>query len=57
MKREEILHKIEELKSDYVRIQADLEKVTYVGGNGVQGEKVLQQIEEDIKRFRKLLEG
>jgi hypothetical protein len=55
MEREEILRKIEELKSDYVRIQADLEKLTYVGGNGERTEKVLEEIELELKRLRSLL--
>lgn len=48
--------KMEELKSDYVRIQADVEKATAVGGTVGQGEKVLQTIEEELRTLRKMLE-
>ncbi|WAA09602.1 SE1832 family protein [Fervidibacillus albus] len=54
--KEEILLKMEELKSDYVRIQADVEKATAVGGTVGQGEKVLQTIEEELRTLRKMLE-
>ncbi|WAA13988.1 SE1832 family protein [Fervidibacillus halotolerans] len=54
--REEIFQRIEELKSDYVRIQADVEKATAVGGSIGQGEKVLQNIEEELRKLRKMLD-
>ncbi|WP_420842535.1 SE1832 family protein [Fervidibacillus halotolerans] len=56
MTREEIFQRIEELKSDYVRIQADVEKATAVGGSIGQGEKVLQNIEEELRKLRKMLD-
>jgi len=52
MEREAILKRIEELKSDYVRIQADLEKLTYVGGDGKRTEDVLAEIEQELKELR-----
>ena len=57
MEREEILREMEELKSDYLRIQADLEKATYVGGDTRQGEQVLVEIEGELKRLRSILEA
>lgn len=53
--REEIEKKIAELKSDYVRIQADLEKATYVGSNTSRGEEVLTAIETELRELRQLL--
>ncbi|MFS8650399.1 MAG: SE1832 family protein [Caldibacillus sp.] len=55
MTREEIEKKIAELKSDYVRIQADLEKATYVGSNTSRGEEVLTAIETELRQLRQLL--
>lgn len=55
MKKDEIERRIVELKSDYVRLQSDLEKLTYVGRNGDQTEKVLEAIEEELKELRILL--
>jgi len=52
IEREAILKRIEELKSDYVRIQADLEKLTYVGGDGKRTEDVLAEIEQELKELR-----
>ncbi len=53
--REEIEKKIEELKSDYVRIQADLEKATYVGSSTTKGEEVLTEIEAELRNLRQML--
>src|SRR5690606_20140971 len=55
MTREEIEKKIAELKSDYVRIQSDLEKATYVGSNTSRGEEVLTAIETELRQLRQLL--
>ncbi|MCU9613373.1 SE1832 family protein [Caldibacillus lycopersici] len=57
MTKEEIQRKIEELKSDYVRLQADLEKLTFVGGNGAQTEKVLESMEIELRELRRMLEA
>ena len=53
--REEIEKKIAELKSDYVRIQADLEKATYVGSDTSRGEEILKTIETELRNLRQLL--
>ncbi|RCW77507.1 SE1832 family protein [Saliterribacillus persicus] len=45
--------KIAELKSDYVRISQDLEKLDSVGGNTENAEKQLAMIEEEISKLRK----
>ncbi|MCT2538243.1 SE1832 family protein [Aquibacillus koreensis] len=55
MNRSELEHKKSELKSDYVRIQADLEKLGSVGGNPANGEKVLKRIEEELSEVNKQL--
>ncbi|WP_186575916.1 SE1832 family protein [Aquibacillus kalidii] len=53
MSKKDIEDKIEELKSDYVRISADLEKLDSVGGNTANAEKQLEQIENEIADLRK----
>ncbi|MFC7393989.1 SE1832 family protein [Scopulibacillus cellulosilyticus] len=55
MTKEEIEQRIIELKSDYVRIQSDLEKMESVGANTERTEKVLIKIEEELKEMRKQL--
>lgn len=55
MKKSEIEQRIIELKSDYARIQGDLEKMEAVVGNSSYGEKALVEIEEELKILRKQL--
>ncbi|WP_163539743.1 SE1832 family protein [Gracilibacillus sp. YIM 98692] len=55
MQRSEIEDQIAELKSDYIRISSDLEKLDSVGGNTANGEKQLAEIEEKIAHLRKKL--
>ncbi|WP_208416454.1 SE1832 family protein [Thalassobacillus devorans] len=47
----EIKDQIAELKSDYVRIQGDLDKIEATGGNVTNAEKQLHHIEEELKRL------
>jgi len=54
---EEIEKRIEDLKADYTRLSADLEKVVFVKGNGEKTEQVLQAIVEEIAELRKQLQG
>ena len=55
MNKSEIKQRIIDLKSDYARIQGDLEKMEAVVGNSSYGEKALVEIEEELKMLRKKL--
>ncbi|WP_062351327.1 SE1832 family protein [Bacillus kwashiorkori] len=55
MTKDEIQQKIAELKSDYVRIQGDLEKLESVGRNVSTAEKQLEEMEKELKMLRELL--
>ncbi len=55
MNRQEIEDKITELKSDYVRLSADLEKLVYVKGKTEFNEKELARLENEIAALRKQL--
>ena len=46
-----------ELKIDYVRIQADLEKVVNVGADPHQGEKILEEMEQELRSLYQQLEA
>lgn len=41
------------LKADYIRIQEDLEKLSFVGGNAASAEKQLIRLENEIANKRK----
>ena len=41
------------LKADYVRIQEDLEKLAFVGGNESSAEEQLVRVEREIANKRK----
>ncbi|WP_170287642.1 SE1832 family protein [Aquibacillus halophilus] len=56
MTKMEILQTINELKSDYVRIQSDLEKLDSVGGNTTNAEKQLEHIENELAELNKQLD-
>ncbi|SDQ11920.1 hypothetical protein SAMN05216232_0648 [Virgibacillus subterraneus] len=56
MTKKEIEAEIAELKSDYIRIQGDLEKATSFGVNTSKGEKQLIQIEKQLAEFNRKLE-
>lgn len=57
MTKEEIQKRIVELKSDYIRIQGDMEKLESLGKNGnvSYSEKLLEEIELELKQLRELL--
>ncbi|MDC3416828.1 SE1832 family protein [Aquibacillus salsiterrae] len=55
MNRKEIEDKINEVKSDYIRIQSDLEKLDSVGGNTTNAEKQLAALEEELSNLNKQL--
>ncbi|WP_099159329.1 SE1832 family protein [Virgibacillus ndiopensis] len=56
MTKKEIEAKLAELKSDYVRIQADMEKLVLVGGRTSTAEKKLIELEEEIKKMNHKLD-
>lgn len=56
MEREKLLHKLDELKSDYVRIQGDMDKLEYVRGRVSSAEEQLIRLEGEIAEVRRQLE-
>lgn len=48
--------KLAELKSDYVRIQEDMDKLEFVGGRVSSAEGQLIRLEEEIKELNEKLE-
>ncbi|HLS08645.1 SE1832 family protein [Lentibacillus sp.] len=57
MTKEQIEAEMAELKSDYVRIQGDVEKATSFGVNTSTGEKKMIEIEERMKELNQKLEA
>lgn len=55
MKKSDIEYQIQELKSDYIRLQNDLEKMESVGGNIAPLERQLEEIEKQLAELRKQL--
>lgn len=47
--------KLAELKSDYVRIQGDMDKLEFVGGRISSAEEQLVRLEEEIAEINKRL--
>lgn len=56
MNKKELEAKLAELKSDYVRIQSDLEKVVFVGGREESPERELIRLEEEIAKVNAQLD-
>lgn len=54
--RKKLETKLAELKSDYIRLQQDLEKLVFVGGRESSTEEVLERLEEEIAEVNKQLE-
>ncbi|MFD1064583.1 SE1832 family protein [Oceanobacillus locisalsi] len=52
----ELEQKLDELKSDYTRIQGDLDKLEFVKGRVSSAEAQLVRLEEEIAEIRKELE-
>ncbi|WP_373894049.1 SE1832 family protein [Virgibacillus natechei] len=56
MTNKELEAKLQELKSDYARIQGDMDKLEYVKGRVSSAEKQLIRLEEEIAAVNKQLE-
>lgn len=56
MDKKDLEKKLVELKSDYVRIQGDLDKLSFVGGNVSSAEEQLVRLEKEIAEVNKQLE-
>ncbi|MEI3604288.1 SE1832 family protein [Pseudogracilibacillus sp. SE30717A] len=56
MKKKELEAKLLELKSDYVRIQGDMDKLEFVGGRVSSAEEQLIRLEKEIAEVNKQLE-
>ncbi len=56
MTKDQLEAKLDELKSDYVRIQEDLEKLVFVGGRESSAEEQLIRLEKEIAEVREQLE-
>ncbi|MUK90694.1 hypothetical protein GMD78_20265 [Ornithinibacillus sp. L9] len=56
MTKKELEDKLDELKSDYVRIQSDLDKLVYVRGRASSAQEQLIRLEEEIAEVYKKLE-
>ena len=46
-----------ELKSDYIRIQGDMDKLEFVGGRVSSAEEQLVRLEKEIAKVNKQLES
>ncbi|MBM7570529.1 SE1832 family protein [Aquibacillus albus] len=53
MTRKALQDRINEVKSDYIRIQGDLEKLDSVGGNTANAEKQLEELEKELDSLNK----
>lgn len=57
MSKKELEAKLAELKSDYVRIQEDMDKLEFVGGRVSSAEEQLIRLEKEIAEINKQLDG
>lgn len=57
MSRKEIEIRLAELKSDYIRIQEDMDKLEFVGGRVSSAEEQLIRLEKEIAKENKRLES
>lgn len=55
--KKELEAKLAELKSDYVRIQEDMDKLEFVGGRVSSAEEQLIRLENEIEALNKKLEN
>jgi len=55
MTKKELEAKLAELKSDYVRIQEDMDKLEFVGGRVSSAEEQLIRLEKEIAHVNKQL--
>ncbi|RKQ31508.1 SE1832 family protein [Oceanobacillus halophilus] len=56
MSRKELEAKLAELKSDYVRIQSDLDKLEYVKGRVSSAQEQLIRLEDEIAEVNRQLD-
>jgi len=56
MSKKELEAKLAELKSDYVRIQEDMDKLEFVGGRVSSAEEQLIRLEKEIAEINKQLD-
>jgi len=56
MDKRELHAKLDELKSDYVRIQGDLDKLEYVKGRVSSAEEQLVRLEKEIAEVNRKLD-
>ena len=56
MNRQEIELEIEDLKADYARLSADLEKLVFVNANTEYNEEELERLENKISALRKKIQ-
>ncbi len=56
MSKKELEEKLLELKSDYIRIQGDMDKLEFVGGRVSAAEEQLIRLEKEIAEVNKELE-
>ncbi|GAF17474.1 hypothetical protein JCM19046_1991 [Bacillus sp. JCM 19046] len=52
---QELEAQLAELKSDFIRLQGDVEKIESIGGNVAQSVKQLINLEDEIAQVRKQL--
>ena len=57
MTKKELESKLAELKSDYVRIQGDMDKLEYVKGRVSSAEGQLIRLEDEIAEVNKQLDA
>ncbi|MCG3417868.1 SE1832 family protein [Oceanobacillus jordanicus] len=56
MNKQALEAKLDELKSDYVRIQSDMDKLEYVRGRVSSAEEQLIRLEKEIADIRERLD-
>ncbi|MGP4063765.1 SE1832 family protein [Oceanobacillus sp. M65] len=56
MNKQALEAKLDELKSDYVRIQSDMDKLEYVRGRVSSAEEQLIRLEKEIAEIRERLD-
>ncbi|HEX6594018.1 MAG TPA: SE1832 family protein [Bacillota bacterium] len=57
MKKKELEGQLAELKSDYVRIQSDMDKLEFVGGRVSSAEQQLIRLEKEIADIREKIDA
>lgn len=57
MTKKELEAKLAELKSDYIRIQEDMDKLEFVGGRVSSAEEQLIRLEKEIAEINKQLDN